>query len=111
MIYRYSREDAIRDGVLVDITELAKESGFKFPTAITNTVYEKHLNSEDEDVTTARIHDTLWMLYVAIKQEKNPSDRILFELYYGKELVKLKAIIGPGDTPAPVLTIMLPEED
>ena len=108
MIYRYSREDAIRDGVLIDITELAKENGFKFPTAITNTVWEKYLNKKD---VTARVHDTMWMLYVAIKQSKTPSDRIFFELYYGKELVKLKAVIGPGDNLDPVLTIMLPEED
>ena len=27
------------------------------------------------------------------------------------ETVQLKAVCGPGDTPAPVITIMLPDED
>jgi hypothetical protein len=27
------------------------------------------------------------------------------------ETVELKAVCGPGDTPAPVITIMLPNED
>ena len=32
-IYSYSRQQAIDDGVLVDITEMAQEAGFRFPVA------------------------------------------------------------------------------
>jgi type I site-specific restriction endonuclease len=31
VIYSYTRKQAIEDGVLVDITEMAKEAGIKYP--------------------------------------------------------------------------------
>lgn len=105
IIHRYSREDAIRDGVLIDITDTAKEL-FKFPVAVTKTVWDAYIKNND-----GRLWDTLWMLYIAIKQNKSQTNTIHYKLYYGKKLVKLKAIISPGDTPESVITIMLPEED
>jgi hypothetical protein len=30
VIYRYTRADALRDGVLIDVTEAAQEAGFTF---------------------------------------------------------------------------------
>jgi len=35
IISRYSRSQAIEDGVLVDVTETAKEAGFCYHTVIT----------------------------------------------------------------------------
>ncbi len=40
VVYSYTRAQAIEDGVLVDISELAKEAGFKFPVAVTCRVFE-----------------------------------------------------------------------
>ena len=39
LIHRYTRAEAIADGVLVDVSALAKEAGFKYPMALTATVY------------------------------------------------------------------------
>src|ERR1039458_4072088 len=39
VIYSYTRKQAIEDGVLVDITEMAKEAGIKYPVAITSTAF------------------------------------------------------------------------
>ncbi|EQD56202.1 hypothetical protein B1B_09022, partial [mine drainage metagenome] len=39
LIYSYSRADAIRDGVLVDVSERAKRAGIKHPTACTAGVW------------------------------------------------------------------------
>ena len=39
MISSYSRAQAIEDGVLVDITPLAREAGFKFPCVVTIRLY------------------------------------------------------------------------
>ena len=39
VIYAYTRQDAINDGVLVDVTELAREAGFKIPVAITAALH------------------------------------------------------------------------
>jgi len=37
LIHRYTRADALRDGVLIDVTATAKEAGFKYPVALTAT--------------------------------------------------------------------------
>ena len=39
VIYSYTRKQAIEDGVLVDITDVAKEAGIKYPVAITSTAF------------------------------------------------------------------------
>jgi hypothetical protein len=39
-VFSYTRAEALEDGVLIDISELAKEAGFKFPVAITCGIYE-----------------------------------------------------------------------
>jgi hypothetical protein len=43
----YSRAEATQDGFLVDVSELAKEQGIKYPTAVTRRVWD------DENPTTA----------------------------------------------------------
>jgi hypothetical protein len=35
LIAAYTREQAIEDGTLVDVSKLAKEAGFRFPVAMT----------------------------------------------------------------------------
>ncbi len=41
LVHRYTRADAIRDGVLIDVTATAREAGFKFPVALTAAVWAK----------------------------------------------------------------------
>ena len=35
----YTRAQAIGDGILVDVSETAREAGFKIPVAVTRTVW------------------------------------------------------------------------
>jgi hypothetical protein len=39
-ISRYTRENAIEDGVLVDVTAQAKETGIRLPTVITSHLHQ-----------------------------------------------------------------------
>ena len=39
VIFSYTRAQAIADGVLIDVSELAKEAGFRFPVAVTAGVW------------------------------------------------------------------------
>jgi len=39
VIYAYTRAQALEDGVLVDVSEIAKQSGIKFRVALTSTVW------------------------------------------------------------------------
>ena len=40
VISEYSRAQAIEDGVLVDVSETAREAGIRFPLALTRAVWE-----------------------------------------------------------------------
>jgi hypothetical protein len=41
IISRYSRADAIRDGVLIDVSAVAREAGIRYPVALTCAVWEQ----------------------------------------------------------------------
>lgn len=47
MIYSYTRAEALADGVLIDVSETAREAGFKIPVAITAAVFAV-LNPDDK---------------------------------------------------------------
>ena len=120
VIYSYSRAEAIADGVLVDVTEQAKATGFKLTTVVTENLYHHYIEppaglaSEGQSVT-GRLHDLLTLALFAAKRAVN-SDRVYFKVSFlmspGRlETVQVIAHIGPGDQGEPVLTIMLPEDD
>lgn len=120
LISRYSRADAIADGVLVDVSVMAKEAGIKYPTAVTQAVFERYvrvpegLADQDE---AGRLWDLLWMLRVAIQQAASNTDSLHFTLAVkqfesaGPVPTSLKALCHPGDEGEPVITILLPDED
>lgn len=120
-VYGYSRKEAIEDGVLVDAAPLAEEAGLRFPTALTQAVYEKYVRvpegvrGQDE---TGRLWDILWMLRAALCTNEDLGDRVSFAVHVRNNnrhgtppLVNLIAHVGPGDEMEPVITIMLPDED
>jgi len=118
VIFSYTRAEAIADGVLVDVSEMAQEAGIKHPTALTAAVWSEYVRVP-EGVTCqdekGRLWDILNMFRFAAKKNKG-KDTLQFEVLVRNDnrkpkLVSLKAICGPGDTLDPVLTIMLPDED
>jgi hypothetical protein len=124
VIFSYSRAEAIEDGVLVDLTEWAKETGFRIPVACTSTVWHEYIVPPENtralgQSERGRAHDFLWMLYNAIRASKRSGEGddllhfkvIVLQAPRRQETVTLKAICGPGDNGEPVLTIMLPSED
>ena len=121
IIYSYSRKQAIEDGVLVDLSPWAKETGFSIPVACTAAVWSQYVEPSESSKASGqsergRANDLLWMLYLAIKKQPGAADLLMYEVIFmnaaGKqETVSLKAICGPGDDAKPVLTVMLPHED
>lgn len=73
-IYTYTREQAIEDGVLVDVSEVAREAGFKIPVAITSAVHNmikdipKSRNWQDYK---GRLWDVLWMGSLAARNNRD----------------------------------------
>ena len=117
-IFSYTRKQAIEDGVLVDITETAKQAGIKFPVAVTSTVFFGYVALDPmppyQDLK-GRLWDLVWMCSAAMRRASGSEVhfQVLFVMPESHEPreVTLKAVCGPGDDPVPVLTIMLPEED
>lgn len=122
-IHSYSRAEAIEDGVLVDVSETAREAGFKIPVALTAAVWGKYVEIPDGVILqdeAGRLWDILWMLFCAIKRIRysGKTDLIYYKLHVRNDnrertppLITLKSICGPGDTAAPVITVMMPDED
>ena len=115
VIFRYTREQAINDGVLVDVTETAKEAGFSVPVAVTRTVWDEYIKPSEEERESGqdedgRLWDTLFMLFVEIRRASEKPE-LKYKVLYSGEEVELKAVISPGDYGEPVVTIMLPHED
>ena len=121
LIFKYSRKDGLDDGVLLDVSELAREAGFKLPVAVSDTLYHGYLTPPPELAKeglspTGRLWDTLSVLRYAIKASPT-TDRITFTVLFAQvpdaepEPVDLLAVCGPGDSGEPVITIMLPSDD
>lgn len=118
VIYAYTRAQALADGVLIDVTEMAQEAGLKHPTAVTAAVWADYVvvpdgvEAQDEQ---GRLWDILMMLRFAIQKGTEGSE-LLYEVLVRNDNtsprpVQLKAVCDPGDTAEPVLTIMRPHED
>lgn len=110
-ISSYTRSEAIEDGVLVDVTEIAKEVGFRYPVAVTSAVWDLlELDVDDVDQSiNGRLMDLLFICYVYAR--KTASSVLHFPLTIIGKNYRFKSICHPGDNLEPVVTIMLPEED
>ncbi|HSH28974.1 MAG TPA: DUF6573 family protein [Thiohalobacter sp.] len=124
-IYRYTRAQAIQDGVLIDITETAREVGFRWPTAITAAAWADCVAWSEEDTrrqvyqdASGRLWDVVWMALNAIRH-RPLGNQLEYSLYRvprdghstEAEPTRLKLVVGPGDDGEPVITILLPGED
>ena len=85
-IYTYTRSQALADGELVDVSEMAKQAGFKIPVAVTDTVWHSFVEWSKEDSvkqthqdTNGRLWDILFILRIAIAKSKD-TDQILYKL-------------------------------
>lgn len=127
LIHTYTRAQALDDGLLLDVTEMAVEAGFNVPVAITASVqvivtpseYEKEMGQSYE----GRLWDVLYM--ASYKARQTSSDTFKYKVivaYYAtpngsKETTPRKATthtliakIGPGDNGEAVITIGFPRD-
>jgi hypothetical protein len=118
VIFSYTRAQAIADRVLVDITPAALEAGFRFPVAATAALMaaiETIPQQYSHEDTEGRLWDVLWMASLAARRAKPGCSRIAFEVILHVEGIRrryqtLVLDIGPGDTPAAVITIGFPAD-
>lgn len=127
VISRYTRAQAIADGVLRDVSTIATEAGFKFPVALTAAAWNDAVAWAKENETyqdeAGRLWDVVYMASAAIRRPRGrhgaDSPRMTYALYrvpndkYATEATELvlELHIGPGDDGEGVITIGLPGED
>lgn len=111
----YTRKQAIADGTLVDLIELADktgygQAGFTFPIACTRRVFEECIRCADgsparvagQDIN-GRLHDVLQMLRFAIKFGGGECDRITYQLHVTSGESE-RDVVRVGRAPEPKLT-------
>jgi len=113
----YSRAQAIADGDLIDVSSAARETRIKYPVALTRAAWHacvevpEGVTGQDE---RGRLHDVLFMLAVTARNSEGSS--IAFQVLVKSSdatppaLVSLKALCTPGETPDPVITVLLDDE-
>ncbi|MEX2123864.1 MAG: DUF6573 family protein [Woeseia sp.] len=126
IVHSYTRAQAIEDGVLIDVTETAKEAGFRWPVAVTAAVWSDCIAWNDDDNTdqgyqdqSGRLWDVLFMASYAVRTANRPDRQLQFSLQRvprgGRstvaQRVTLRLLAGPGDDGEPVITILQPNED
>jgi hypothetical protein len=111
VIYKYTAEQAIEDGTLVDVTELAKEAGFNWPVRITALVHTVCIPPKTNKIESykGRLWDVLNVARWTIKVRGKKNEHILpFVVKIGRRNVKLYAAIDT--TSGPAIHIMTPSE-
>ncbi len=116
IVFRYTRQEALEDGVLIDLSDTAKEAGFRFPLAVTQGVFAILNNT---DAPGQDLKGRSWdMLMIFRKYARRTNGNVirfapLFLMPDSKKPkpVQMWAKCGPGDDAEPVITIMLEGED
>ncbi len=119
VVFSYTRAQAIEDGVLVDVSDVAKEAGIRYPVAVTRVLWDGYIvppeklraNGQSEG---GRLWDTLFMFVHHARH--NEESLLYYRVIYlnakdQHETVTIKAHCGPGDHSEPVVTLMLEHED
>src|SRR5438552_2545733 len=102
IIYSYTRKQALADGEQIDVSEVAREAGLKFPVYLTRAVWENYVRVPDgvqcQD-EKGRLWDVVWMLRCAAR--RTGGAEMLFRLHVRNDnrdctppLVTLKAVCG-----------------
>jgi hypothetical protein len=108
----------------VDVTETAKEVGFKLPVAITKALHNQLIptkaNAGIGQAYDGRLWDVLWLAAFTIKLADRGTDTVTFTVVLQeveaksgqaqKVDLRLRVVCGPGDEGEPVITIGFPED-
>lgn len=108
VISAYSRAQAHEDGVLVSVDDFDGAGNFKFPVSFTAALMSdlRRGNGSDADTLSGRVWDVCYMA----TQGRIDGPDAWFKVIVGRRTLALRANCGPGDDPAPVMTIGYPED-
>jgi hypothetical protein len=121
-----TRTEAVRDGMLIDISEVAGEAGLIYPVALTWAVWEDCVAWSDHDNArkgteqdeSGRLWDVVTVLAHAARRAAPDAQQVAVVLIRTPRegrgrapyKVTLTAIVGLGDDGEPVITVLHPDE-
>jgi len=113
LVYVYTRQDAINDGIFVDVSQTAKANGFTIPVAITTNLFVTHIKRDDEKETEYRLNVFLLIMANKILNDKTGDSLIYTQVAFNPNdhtdvWVAIEAQ-SPTD-PSPAINIMLPQD-
>ena len=121
VISTYTRAQGIADGILVDVTDLARSAGFRVPVAVTAAAWADCVSWDESrdgqhQSETGRVWGIMIMAHLSATQTVRMSRAPLavMRVPRGKERpekVNLEMVISGGDDGEPVITIGMPGED
>lgn len=123
VIYSYTRAQALADGVLVDVSEMAREAGFRHPTVITADLHAVLTPNARERAYGQSYAGRLWdVLFLAALTARRSiwGSQAVFDVRMAvcpnnhgrlhRRSLHLWVVVGPGDDHEPVVTIGFPQD-
>lgn len=117
VVHVYSRRQAIEDGMLFEVpAKTLRRFGIRYPLAITRNLWARCISRLDDEPETPRkaVERLILMLQAFRNAARSPRGKGSLMTLCLPDLddrpTEVWAHCGPGDTPHPVITLMLPED-
>jgi len=109
VINSYTAEQAVDDGFLVDVSEMAKEAGFRWTVRISQGVHNLCTPPKSNKIQSykGRLWDVLWIAHLAVRKAQDDYFST-FKVKLGPRIYSLWAVVD--GTSEPAIHIILPEE-
>lgn len=106
---RCSRAEAIREGLLVDLSEMAEEMGILQPMAVTRAAWEGFACGLSPERMRTRLLKVLFICRLALLSD--PDEEVVGVIALKSVPLVVKVVRGVDERGEPVLTVSLMEED
>lgn len=116
----HTRHEALENGELIDVSNVALDAGIEYHTAVTRAVWDEYIVPLPAARAVGqgearRVWDVLYMYAHQRRQSKDTGEflhiRVPFMMeQQDSQVVTLKVRLGLGDNAEPVLTVMMPNE-
>lgn len=119
-IFKYTRADAMRDGILIDVSAQARQYGYRCSVAIGTRVWHEYVEPPKASIewgeTIARRVDAI-LERLRFEGERSNGDQVEFSVVLvtgerRRQAIELKALFHlDDDAESPAITILFPNED
>lgn len=110
IVYAYTWDDAIRDGVFIDVSGIAKTWGFNLPVAVTSNIAHRLCEDHEDVICESLLGVLIGLTRKAINEMEDPDrNNMVFFKVAGEDCMAVIEARSPQN-PEPIMTIMLMED-